>query len=45
VFVYQHALVARRGAGEALRAFDANLWVGSTVLLAVIVDLLVRAPG
>jgi 4-hydroxybenzoate polyprenyltransferase len=42
LFVYQHRLVAQRGAGEALRAFDANLWVGSVMLLAVIADLIAR---
>ncbi len=39
LFGYQHALVARRGAAEALRAFDANLWVGALVLLSVALDL------
>lgn len=38
-FVHQHRLVARRGAAEALRAFDANLWVGAIVLLSVVLDL------
>ncbi len=42
LFVYQHALVARRGAAEALRAFDANLWVGVLVLASVALDLAVR---
>lgn len=42
VFVHQHRLVARRGAAEALRAFDANLWVGAIVLLSVALDLALR---
>lgn len=42
LFVYQHTLVARRGPAEALRAFDANLWVGVLVLASVALDLAVR---
>ena len=42
LFVYQHTLVARRGPAEALRAFDANLWVGALVLSGVALDLTVR---
>ena len=42
-FVHQHRLVALRGAGEALRAFDANLWVGAIVLVSVALDLALRA--
>ena len=42
LFVYQHTLVARRGAAEALRAFDANLWVGALVLSSVALDLALR---
>jgi len=38
-FVHQHRLVARRGADEALRAFNANLWVGVIVLLSVALDV------
>jgi 4-hydroxybenzoate polyprenyltransferase len=45
VFVHQHRLVARRGAGEALRAFDANLWVGALILAAVVADLATGAFG
>jgi 4-hydroxybenzoate polyprenyltransferase len=44
-FVHQHLLVARRGAAEALRAFDANLWVGLIVLLSVVIDLASRSPS
>jgi 4-hydroxybenzoate polyprenyltransferase len=43
VFVHQHRLVAQRGAAEALRAFDANLWVGSVMLAAVAADLALRS--
>ncbi len=42
-FVHQHRLVARRGAAEALRAFDANLYVGALVLTSVALDLLWRS--
>ncbi|CAN5790271.1 putative 4-hydroxybenzoate polyprenyltransferase [soil metagenome] len=42
VFAYAHALVARRGADDALRAFDANLWVGAVMLAAVAADVLLR---
>lgn len=45
LFLYQHALVTRRGAAGALRAFDANLWVGAVMLVAVGADLLARAGG
>jgi 4-hydroxybenzoate polyprenyltransferase len=45
LFAHQHRLVARRGAAEALRAFDANLWVGTVVLAAVAADLLLRPPA
>jgi 4-hydroxybenzoate polyprenyltransferase len=41
-FVHQHRLVAQRGAAEALRAFDANLWVGAIVLVSVALDLALR---
>ncbi len=41
-FVHQHRLVAQRGAAEALRAFDANLWVGMIVLASVALDLALR---
>lgn len=40
VFAVQHAWVARRGAAVALRAFDANLYVGAIVLVGVLVDVL-----
>jgi 4-hydroxybenzoate polyprenyltransferase len=43
VFAFQHALVARRGAADALRAFDANMVVGVSVLAAVVLDLTLRA--
>jgi 4-hydroxybenzoate polyprenyltransferase len=39
VFALQHVWVARRGAAAALRAFDANLYVGALVLAGVLVDL------
>jgi 4-hydroxybenzoate polyprenyltransferase len=39
LFAYQHRLVAHRGVAEALRAFDANLWVGLLVLATVALDL------
>ncbi len=42
-FVHQHRLVAQRGAAEALRAFDANLWVGAIVLVSVALDLALRS--
>ena len=35
----QQVLVRRRGAGAALRAFNANLWVSGLVLAAVVLDL------
>lgn len=35
----QQALVRRRGAGAALRAFNANLWVSALVLIGVALDL------
>jgi 4-hydroxybenzoate polyprenyltransferase len=35
----QQLLVRRRGAGAALRAFNANLWVSALVLAAVVLDL------
>lgn len=41
-FVHQHRLVARHGAAVALRAFDANLWIGTLVLAAVVLDLATR---
>ena len=41
-FAHQHRLVAQRGAAEALRAFDANLWVGAIVLASVALDLALR---
>ena len=43
LFAYQHRLVATRGAAEALRAFDANLWVGLIVLASVALDLVWRS--
>jgi 4-hydroxybenzoate polyprenyltransferase len=42
-FIHQHRLVAARGAAEALRAFDANLWVGIIVLASVALDLALGA--
>lgn len=39
LLLYQHVLVRRRGAGAALRAFNANLWVSTLVLVGVLVDL------
>lgn len=39
VFAVQHAWVARHGAAIALKAFDANLYVGAIVLAGVLVDL------
>lgn len=39
VFAVQHAWVARRGAAVALRAFDANLYVGAIVLAGVLLDV------
>ncbi len=35
----QQALVRRRGAGAALQAFNANLWVSALVLIGVALDL------
>lgn len=35
----QQVLVRRRGAGAALRAFNANLWVSALVLIGVALDL------
>ena len=45
LFAFQHRLVATRGPAEALRAFDANLWVGLVVLASVTLDLAWRANG
>lgn len=39
VFALQHVWVARRGAAVALKAFDANLYVGAIVLLGVVIDV------
>ena len=39
LLVAQQMLVRRRGAGAALRAFNANLWVSGLVLAGVILDL------
>lgn len=39
VFALQHVWVARRGAAVALKAFDANLYVGALVLVGVAVDV------
>lgn len=39
LLVAQQALVRRRGAGAALRAFNANLWVSALVLIGVALDL------
>jgi 4-hydroxybenzoate polyprenyltransferase len=39
VFAVQHVWVAQRGAALALKAFDANLYVGALVLAGVLVDL------
>jgi 4-hydroxybenzoate polyprenyltransferase len=39
VFAVQHVWVARRGAAIALKAFDANLYVGAIVLAGVLLDL------
>lgn len=41
----QQALVRRRGASAALRAFNANLWVSGLVLVGVILDLALLPPG
>lgn len=38
----QQWLVRRRGAGAALAAFNANLWVSGLVLLGVLLDVVVR---
>ena len=45
LFYHQHRLVASRGAAEALRAFDANLWVGVVVLASVALDLALLTGG
>jgi 4-hydroxybenzoate polyprenyltransferase len=39
VFTVQHVWVARHGAAVALKAFDANLYVGAIVLAGVLLDL------
>ena len=39
LLVAQQLLVRRRGAGAALRAFNANLWVSALVLIGVALDL------
>jgi 4-hydroxybenzoate polyprenyltransferase len=39
VFAVQHVWVAQRGAAAALRAFDANLYVGALVLAGVLLDV------
>lgn len=36
---YQHGLVARRGVAAALAAFNVNLWIGVTVLAAIVADI------
>ncbi len=41
VFAVQHVWVARSGAAVALRAFDANLYVGALVLAGVLLDLFI----
>jgi len=40
LLIWQHLLVARKGAAVALAAFNANLWISSLVLIAVVTDLL-----
>ncbi len=40
LFLTQHLMLARRGPAAALQAFDANLIIGSLVLVGVVVDLL-----
>lgn len=39
----QQVLVRRRGAGAALQAFNANLWISGLVLLGVTTDLALRS--
>lgn len=42
IFAVQHVWVARRGAAAALKAFDANLYVGALVLAGVLWDVFTR---
>ncbi|MCA9839320.1 MAG: putative 4-hydroxybenzoate polyprenyltransferase [Trueperaceae bacterium] len=42
ILFYAQYLVRKRGVGEALRSFNANLYVSSVVLAAIILDLLVK---
>ncbi len=42
ILFYAQFLVRQRGAGEALKSFNANLYVSSVVLVAIIIDLLVK---
>ena len=42
ILFYAQILVRRKGAGEALKSFNANLYVSSVVLLAIVLDLLVK---
>jgi 4-hydroxybenzoate polyprenyltransferase len=43
VLVVQHQLVRSRDVGDVLRSFNANLYVGAIMLLAIIADLLIAA--
>lgn len=39
LLIYQHRLVAKRGVAVALKAFNLNLWIGVTMLAAIIIDI------
>jgi len=40
VLIYVHRLVNKKGAGEALRSFNANLYISPIILISVILDLI-----
>lgn len=45
VLVWQHRNLGRRAAGEVLRAFNANLVIGSLMLIGIVGGLLTRVGG
>lgn len=42
ILYYQHRLVAKRGVAQVLRSFNANLYVGVTMLLAIVLDIVLH---
>lgn len=42
ILVTEHRLVRSRGAGVALRSFNANLYIGTVMLLAIVLEVALR---